>query len=358
MTTDNDTQENRHLIILTDYRNAFYSSTKNVRTHCSMNLNQLCTFFQSFGIQTEIISFSDVKFSDNWKNRQIIYQSSEDPDLKYKSYIEDIILGITLAGARVIPDFPYLRAHHNKCFFEILRQASNSLKINNINTSIHGTFEEASKSSIPLPAVLKPSYGAGSKGVELINDPEQRIKLSRKISFSGFNVNLFKELYYRLKTPQRIPYSLYRNKFIIQEYIPELDHDYKLLIYGNRFYLLERKTRNYDFRASGSGKFSWPTEAPTGLLEYGLYIKNLFNVPHISLDIAQKEHHNYLLEAQFVQFGPLTMEKSPHHWIHDGNNWNFSTESHPLEFVFAEGVSHYLRNNRINIQSSLFAGNR
>jgi len=165
----------------------------------------------------------------------------------------------------------------------------------------------------------------------------------KKLSFSGYSKNFFKEFYYRFKHKNRIPYSVHRNKFIVQQFIPDLNHDYKLLIYGHRAYLLERGIRTNDFRASGSGKFKWPQEAPQGILDYGLSIKKLFKVPHISLDIAQKNDQFYLLEAQFVQFGPLTMERSPHHWEYDATGWVKTSQSNSLESVFVDGIATYLK---------------
>lgn len=46
--------------------------------------------------------------------------------------------------------------------------------------------------------------------------------------------------------------SLYRNKFILQSFIPDLANDWKKVIFGDKYYVLTRHVKKNDFRASGS----------------------------------------------------------------------------------------------------------
>jgi len=50
---------------------------------------------------------------------------------------------------------------------------------------------------------------------------------------------------------------LHRSKFIVQEFIPDLSNDWKVLVFWDKYYVLRRKNRPNDFRASGSGLFSF-----------------------------------------------------------------------------------------------------
>ena len=118
-----------------------------------------------------------------------------------------------------------------------------------------------------------------------------------------------------------VPTSLHRNKLIVQDFIPGLAGDYKVLVYWDKYYVLARKNRPGDFRASGSGRFSWPEVPPATLLDFARRAFKHFDVPVISLDVAMAGDTPLLLECQFVNFGPLTMEYSKWHFQAAGEKW-------------------------------------
>ena len=77
--------------------------------------------------------FFEIDFrKESYKNKWVIYQSSEDPELHYKDYIEDVLLTLKIQGAKLIPNFDYFRAHHNKVFMEFLRDVLPINEIKNI----------------------------------------------------------------------------------------------------------------------------------------------------------------------------------------------------------------------------------
>ena len=95
------------------------------------------------GYKIVIKKFSDINFrEENVEGQSIIYPSSEDNHRFYKSYIEDIILGLEVKGAHLIPKHNYLRAHDNKVFMEILRDMSGLEELKTIKTNHFGTYEE------------------------------------------------------------------------------------------------------------------------------------------------------------------------------------------------------------------------
>jgi hypothetical protein len=74
-------------------------------------------YFREQGYETVFIRYAEIDFRDmNFKDQYVLYQSSEDRGLYYKSYIEDMLLGMQLQGAILIPGFHAFRAHHNKVF--------------------------------------------------------------------------------------------------------------------------------------------------------------------------------------------------------------------------------------------------
>jgi len=333
----------KEIILLVDYRGTFYSSIKNALSLCSMNIAKLIKNFADQGIKANVLRFSDIDFRKDWAGKAILYQSAEDYELRYRSYIEDMILGLSLAGARLLPSFPFLRAHHNKVFMEILRQTSRIAEANTLDTQMFGTFEDFAKvGSLNYPIVLKPGSGAGSTGVQLVKNGKQAKKSAKSVSWSGDYLWMTKEIIKRLIRKNYHPYSLYRRKFIIQEFIPNLAYDYKVLVYGNRVFVVRREVRTNDFRASGSGKLNWPEEVSEQLLNFAWRLFEAFDVPHASFDIAETGYAYHLIEAQFVDFGPATLERSKHHWVHKATGWEQCHGPAELEHAFVEGVVRYM----------------
>ena len=119
-----------------------------------------------------------------------IVTSAEDGGLKYKSYIEDVILGLALAGANIMPRYELLRSHHNKVAMEALRWLYFPEEARAFDTKIFGTMEEA-LSSIPsatYPLIIKSAEGAGSTGVVKVDDLVAAQGAIRKMSRDRFSL--------------------------------------------------------------------------------------------------------------------------------------------------------------------------
>lgn len=332
----------KKILILVDYNDYFYSSA--VRKIFTMDVEKVKSFLEEDGYTVEVRNFCDINFrKDDFEGVYVLYTSQEDPDLKYKSFIEDIILGLKEKGAILIPDFKYFRAHHNKVFMEILRDISTEESIKNISSQCFGTKEEFDKvkNNISWPKVLKSSEGSTSLGVSLVNEKnvDQKVK---KTAFSFTFLPHIKDFIKKLIKRPRYPLSFYRNKFLVQNYVEGLSGDFKVLIYGDKYYILRRENRENDFRASGSGKFSWPESVSESLLNYAQKIYCSFNVPFISLDIGVKNKEYFLIEFQFVMFGTYTLEASDFFYTKHKDEWKKWNEISDLENVFAYSLKKHI----------------
>lgn len=88
----------KEILLLVDYRNQFYFSTKS--RGGSVDLDNLEKYFKEKGFSLILKKFSEIDFrNQNYKDKYVMFQSSEDPSLHYKDYIQDIILGLHLQGA-------------------------------------------------------------------------------------------------------------------------------------------------------------------------------------------------------------------------------------------------------------------
>ena len=131
----------KEIYIFIDYRNQFYSSTK-IRG-AAVDVKRLDKYLTDLGYEVNVKPFTYINFrAQNYENKWILYQSSEDPGLFYKSYIDDLVFGLYLQKARLIPDFPFLMAHHNKNFMEVLRDLHPLPDIKNIIARPYGTYED------------------------------------------------------------------------------------------------------------------------------------------------------------------------------------------------------------------------
>jgi glutathione synthase/RimK-type ligase-like ATP-grasp enzyme len=288
-----------------------------------------------------------------------LYTSSEEHDLHYKHFIEDVVFGLKELGAIVIPDPSYLRANNNKVFMEILRQIIFPNEYQTISAYIFGTYDEIlysmSVGSIQFPCVIKKAAGGMSRGVYLAKNQDQLNKIIKKLSYTASLKIAFKEKVRQIKHKNYKPESLYQNKFIIQPFISNLHNDWKLLIFGDKYYIFERPTRKNDFRASGSGSmyYKYGSEAtyPQGIFEFAHDIYSYLQVPHASLDIAFDGNKFYLFEFQAVYFGTVGQIKSDIYYLYDNNNWEIKSNDKKIEEVYADSIVRYINQNLEELQS-------
>lgn len=333
----------RKLFILLDYRSTFYSSTRAVAG--SMDVSKIKILFEKRGYDVEVEKFSQVDFySKKYVGAFVLYQSSEDPDLRYKDYIEDILLGLQLRGAILVPDIYKFRAHHNKVFMEIMRDVSGFALIQNIKSVKCGTLNDLKDSlnQQKLPVVVKAGSGAKSVGVKLARTKKEALCFSRKVSSSFSLINFKRFISMLLKGKMFRPISNYRKKFIVQNFVPNLLFDYKILVYGDKFFVLKRENRAGDFRASGSGLLSFPEKLPAGLLDYARKVFEFFKVPFVSLDIGICSDEFFLLEFQFVSFGQYALEKSSFYFKKEDSQWMKIEGYSNLEEDFVYAVNKYI----------------
>lgn len=342
----------KDIYLLTDYKNRFGSKHDDVPYRSGMDKKLLEKYFAAHGFKTHFTGFSAVNFKElKSKDQYVLYTSSEDVGYHYKSYIEDVVYGLTLQGARVIPSFKYLRANNNKVFMEILRDSANLPVLQNIKSHSFGTYEEFVKKSelFKGPVVLKTAEGASSEGVSLTTGRNNLFKSVKKISRTEY---FFSEMWDMARAFKHKGYkreSKYRKKFIVQDFIPGLKNDWKIYVFGEKYYIFYRPIlKEGDFRASGGGydNYVYGKEAPypKGIFDFARKIFNYLEVPHVSLDIAYKGNDFYLLEFQALYFGTAGILYSNEYFVEREAEW-ISRENDPdIEKVYVESIVYYIQN--------------
>jgi hypothetical protein len=171
---------------LTDYKNYFGSKWNSIPYRSGFDKELLKSYFYNNNFEIEFIRFQDINFKNNWRDKLVIYTSSEDTGLNYKSYIEDIVLGIEKEGAFLLPRFEFLRANNNKVYMEIIKERVLDNEFSSNLSLLYGTLEEMyydiERNKIKFPCVIKKASGAMSRGVFLARNKNELNRYVKRIS--------------------------------------------------------------------------------------------------------------------------------------------------------------------------------
>lgn len=334
----------KQIIALSDYKGFFGTKHYAEVYRGGMSKKTLKDEFSRKGYEVSFVSAYEAQFIDV-HNIPVIYTSREDPDYRYKGYIEDIVFGLELRGAKTIPPFKILRATNNKVLMEQLRRMCLPEKFH-VNTKYFGTHEDLVSviSDIEYPVIIKTADGAVSKGVYKANDQQSLLAISKRISRSISYKEELRDYIREFKHKGFSGESKNRKKFILQEYISSVPNDWKVLVYYNKYFVLRRQNRPGDFRASGSGLFSFDDAVDPRLLEAGMEIREALDIPMISLDLALKDGKVVLFEFQGVHFGTSTLEKSPYYYVKSNGNWQQVTGKSFIEEIYTSAIVGFLEN--------------
>lgn len=336
----------KELLILIDYRSQFYSST--LERGASLDLEQIKNGFEEKGYHVSVKQYGEIDFDgQNYKDILVLYKSSEDPSLLYKDYVEDILLGLLYQGAILVPDFQYFRAHHNKVFMEIIRSSLKE-KFGLPSAKYYGTYEEYLKnySSTSYPIVFKTAAGSKGSNVFIARSKKEADKIARKISStpSSFNSRLERENL--LDKKGFLPISNNRGKFIVQDFVGDIPGDYKIVVYGNRYFTFYRENRLNDFRASGTLNYTFIDELPDAVLDFAKSVFTYFDVPFISIDVGYDGKQCYLFEFQFVEFGQRAVQRSKCYFQKPGNAWVRVEQKSKAEIEFVNSIHEYIQKQK------------
>lgn len=362
------------LLVLTDEYGFFTESLKAKVMPNSVDTKKIVSYLKEWygeEIHIAIKSFHQIEWehSSDYTGCLIVYTSSDDLGLFYKDYIEDILLRLMNAGAVLIPAFDLFRAHHNKAYMELYKTSFLTEEENRIKTTVFSSYKMLQRDlqieNIDYPVVVKTSSGAGSCGVGLAKNQQELLKLAKRFSYRKYRdsyatlyrnrlMQVIKNKYRKLRKERIIFYKPMQGKFIVQTFIKGLENDFKVLVFGEKYYVLKRLNRDGDFRASGSGNFIFPSHIHElkKVLDFAKLIYERLNVPCASLDIADDGENSYLLEYQCINFGPYTLEMSEHYFIEERSAWVMKKDISELEKEYANALIYYIEKNRLPYTTS------
>jgi glutathione synthase/RimK-type ligase-like ATP-grasp enzyme len=325
----------KRLIILTDEDSEFMVSKLDQMNFTSMDVSKVVSCFSSMDYNVSVIKFSEFDLNVNYQGVYILYQSSEAEGSFYKNYIEDLIFFLEKQGAIVLPGYELLKAHHNKVYMEMMRSQFTDNSLKTVSSFCYGSWVDAKNYNSHFPVVIKRISTTSGEGVYLAHNRKEYLKNIKKagrmivaMSLKNFILvsckNITKKIIKAL-LPVRSKYVTYNtvpisSPIVVQNFVEGLSGDYKVLIYGEKYYTLYRKNRKNDFRASGSGRFfEVPQQEQEGLLDFAKKIISQIDFPIFGLDIGFDGKSYHLLEFQMIYLGTFCLQCAKfYHEFHDG----------------------------------------
>jgi len=129
---------------------------------------------------------------------------------------------------------------------------------------------------------------------------------------------------------------------VLQEFIPNLKWDFRVLIIFDRYYITKRHVRENDFRASGAKKFDFNFKPDEQILDFAKNIYSKFDTPFLSIDIAFDEKACYLIEFQALHFGLNVLVKSGGYYSFLDKKQIFHKKKPEIEEDLIYGLLRYL----------------
>ena len=225
----------------------------------------------------------------------IIHSSSQQPE--YKSFIDDVLLYLESVGNQLIPSIHATRSHENKGYQELHKRL---LGIPSLRSTYFAKIKELDVEKIKFPAVIKALSGYGSGGVNLVSNVTELVaaaKPKRSVPWMnllshwkrGLGYLIRKHIFRRNNLRPYGDYYSDLSRCVVQEFVPNLDCDYKVLAFRKRMFVARRLVHSNDFRASGSGSIVWE-DPPSGLLLLKRCFANLMNLTCLLIVLLMVEN--------------------------------------------------------------------
>ena len=343
----------KNIIFLTDYKNRFESKFNDVPYRSGLDQNLISNLCFEKGYHAVFINARNIETIEKFDtSTPIIISSIEEAESSYRSFLLDIVEHLDRSGYTLIPKVEFLKAHENKVFMELLRKQFKVNGVSDLKTLVFGNVQDFKSSlndgKIQFPTVLKGASGAKSKNVYLAHNKNEALKIAVLISEKkSFNTR-FKDLLRAKRHKNYTRESHTKHKFIVQEFIPELKNDWKILIFHDKLFVLSRGIKSNDFRASGQGKdykSGRNSDFPEKYLNdlYSFY--KALNTPYVSLDVAIKNEQLYIFEYQCILFGKSTITMSDEYFQLKSGEWELTKNEVSQEALLVHSIISYFSSN-------------
>lgn len=237
-------------------------------------------------------------------------------------FAKELMFALEHAGVTVFPDFKTAWHFDDKVGQKYLNEA---LGLPTINSHVFYTKQEALNwaSGTTYPKVFKLRGGAGSATVMLVRSRAQADALIKKAFGSGFSQYMgwsnLKERLRKFKNGKgslkdvakgaaRLFYSPEYSKIkgrergyaYFQDFIPNNDHDIRVVIIDGKAFAIKRMVRENDFRASGSGNILYDKKYFSNeLIAEAFRINDKLESQCLAIDFVFMDGKPYIVEISY-----------------------------------------------------------
>jgi glutathione synthase/RimK-type ligase-like ATP-grasp enzyme len=292
----------------------------------------------------------------NPRDSIIFYTFSHRENLRH--YIRDCLMYLQASGNTLIPSFELFCCHENKGWQELLKD---HLGIHSLDCQYFSSKRELQHYELKFPLVFKTLTGSNSTGVALVNSREdilRELKKHEPKTSLGQRIDFWRRKHlrknkhfpgypdYDLKADARW-YQDYMSPeipFVLQDFIPGLTYDYRVIVLGDRYFISKRHTKEGDFRASGAKLFDFTLDNPQSMLDKAEALYSAFQNPFLSIDLGEDAAGQlYLFEYQASHFGINAIVRGHGYYQKVAGEWQFVEAKPVFEQFMAEALDRYLK---------------
>jgi len=260
-------------------------------------------------------------------------------------FAKELLYSIRYLNIKMFPDFNTMWHFDDKLAQSYLFKSINAPMI---KTHIFYDQKEALLwiNQTSFPKVFKTRNGAGSSNVILVKNKHKArnlIKTSFSKGISSYNkksvlkerlwifkneknffsfIRLIKSLYYFiLPLSMKKSISFQKNYVYFQHFQPNNACDYRVIVIGDRAFVVKRFVRDNDFRASGSNKKYYPknNEIDLNILKLAFDLQNKLMSQCTAYDFIYDDKRNPLLVEISYGFSIEFYDPCPGYWDSDLN---------------------------------------
>lgn len=251
---------------------------------------------------------------------------------------KNILFALEQSGKKVFPNFNTSWHFDNKVAQKYLFEAIGAPLVPSYVFYDKSQAKEWA-SNTTFPKVFKLKGGAGSANVKLVKTREDAIKLINKAFGRGFSqfdrLGYARERYSKFRNNQDTLLGVFKGigRLIIpttfalkqgrekgyvyfQDYIPNNSFDTRIVVIGNKAIGERRFVRKNDFRASGSGVYSYE-DIDARLVKIAFEVTQRLQLQSVAFDFIFNSNNQPLIVEVSYCFGTIGISNAPGYWDSD-----------------------------------------
>ena len=298
------------------------------------------SYCEKKGIPFKMVDFYQSNITDHVKEcNAVMWHFSHTGHIDFLM-AKQLLFSLEQAGKKIFPDFNTVWHFDDKVGQKYLLEA---LEIPLVNSYVFYQKNQAIKwaKETKYPKVFKLRGGAGSVNVKKVNSVSEAIKLINKAFGRGFKHSSLvplSEMIARFKAGKTpllsvikslirifIPtdfskkYGRAKGYIYFQDFIPNNDHDIRIIVIDEKAFAIKRMVRKNDFRASGSGTILYEKELfKESDINLAFQIHNKIKSQCTAMDFVYDKGQPKVVEISYG-FSPEGYDSCPGFWDKDLN---------------------------------------